>query len=391
MIGASPVRSRSIVYGVTVGSSAFTLLRGQLAWLKEQGWDVTLVATPDEAAKKTAEREGVGFHGISMSRRISPFADLKSLRQWITFLRQTKPDVINASTPKAGLLGHVAAWLTRVRRRVYIVRGLRLEGARGLLAGLLWAMERLSILLASDVVFVSRSLAEEAHRRRLIKPGAAWLIGEGSSNGIDSEGVARRVSEVDPGSLRASLGLPPDGFVVGFVGRIVTDKGVDTLIRAFLDHRLDSRARLLLIGPLEEPELEEPIERLGGRAVWLRWVDDVWGLLPAMDVLCLPSRREGLPTVVLESAAAGIPAIVSRATGAVESVIDGQTGVLIDVDDHRALVDAVNALVSDPDRLSQLGRAARERAVNSYAQERFWRGLSGILAGDVDPTLVRRI
>jgi glycosyltransferase involved in cell wall biosynthesis len=391
MTGNAPAAGRRIVYGVTVGTSAFTLLRGQLAWLKDQGWDVTLVASPDEAAERTAEREGVRFHGIDMSRRISPVADLTSLRRWVTFLRQAKPDVVNASTPKAGLLGHLAAWLTRVRRRIYVVRGLRLEGAHGPVAVVLWLMERLTIGLATDVVFVSASLAQEAQRRRLIKPGAAWIIGEGSSNGIDSDGVARRIARVDPRQLRASLGLAPDAFVVGFVGRVVTDKGVDTLVRAFGDPDLDPRARLLLIGPLEEPELEESIHSLGDRAVWLRWVDDVWGHLPALDVLCLPSRREGLPTVVLEAAAAGVPAIVSRATGAVESVVDGETGILIDVDDHSGLVKAVNALASDAHRPSALGSAARERAVLSFGQDRFWRGLHGILAGDVDPTLVRRI
>lgn len=389
--GSVSKAKREIVYGVTVGSSAFTLLRGQLAWFASKGWAVTLVASPDEAALKTAAREGVGFHAIPMSRSISPIMDLKSLWSWVSYLRRHCPEVVNASTPKAGLLGHFAAWLLRIRRRIYVVRGLRLEGTQGLMSVVLWAMERLTMTLATDVVFVSESLAQEAHRRGLIQPRRAWLIGDGSSNGIDSGAVASRVAEVDRPRLRKSLGLAGDAFVVGFVGRVVTDKGVDTLVDAFGDASLDPRARLLIIGPLEDPELEASIRKLGDLVVWVPWVDDVWGLLPAMDVLCLPSRREGFPTVVLEAAAAGIPAIVSTATGAIESVVDQKTGLLVEVGDVQALVRSISVLSSSPALVSGLGRAARERAVENFAPERIWEGLSSIFDGEVDPTLVRRI
>lgn len=120
-----------LVYGVTVTTTAAVLLRGQLGWMREHGWDVHVVASPSPEHDKIAEREGVTCHALPMNRSISVVDDLKALVAWIRLLRRLRPGVINVSTPKAGLLGAVAGWLLRVPRRVYLVRGLRLESEQG--------------------------------------------------------------------------------------------------------------------------------------------------------------------------------------------------------------------------------------------------------------------
>jgi glycosyltransferase involved in cell wall biosynthesis len=370
-----------VVYGVTSGISAYTLLRGQLAWMASQGMRVLLVSNPDDEAITAAEREGVEFRGIAMTRRISPLADLRALSGWLRLLSSARPQAVNASTPKAALLGHLASCLVGVPRRIYVVRGLRVEGASGIAGALLWLTERLTMALATDVVFVSVSLAAQAHRRRLIKPGRGWLVGAGSSNGVDAAAVSKRVISVDKARLRAELGIAPDAFVLGFVGRITGDKGVDTIVRAMRSPALNSATRFLVIGVIEDDALAVAIRALGDTVRVIPWTDDVWGHLPAMDVLCLPTRREGFPNVVLEAAAAGIPAIVTNATGAVDSVIDGETGYIIDIGDDRALVERLNELASAPDRLRELGTAARARVERDFAPERIWQGVHSITEG----------
>lgn len=375
-----------LVVGVTVGVSADLLLRGQLAWFRENGWDVTLVSSPDVQAQRAAARESVRLVGIPMERGISPLCDLVALVAWIRLLRSLRPGAVNVGTPKAALLGTFAAWLVRVPRRVYTVRGLRLEGAGGLMGKVLWAMEWLTIRAATDVLFVSPSLAAEVRRRGLPVAGKARLVGMGSSNGVDSEAVATRVAQVDRSNLRSVLGFGSGDFVVGVVGRISKDKGVDVVVRACRSADLDPRVRVLLVGSFEESQMCPESMVLPGRITHLEWTDDLWGILGALDALCLPTRREGFPNVVLEAGAAGLPVVTTRATGAIDSVIDGQTGYLIAVDDDVALVDRLNYLASDSKLAKRMGEAGRARVVRDFRQVDVWQGISDILSGNREAT-----
>lgn len=385
----STPRQKKIVYGVTVGASAYSLLRGQLRWLSDQGWEVILSTTPDEQATQSAIREGVALDGIAMTRRMSPVADLKALWGWIRLLRKHRPMVVNASTPKAGLLGCMAACLTRVPRRVYVVRGLRLEGSSGPAAVILWAIERLTMALATDIVFVSESLSQEAERRHLLSPSKSWVIGKGSSNGVDAAAIQARVAQVDRDELRSSLGIDRDDFVVGYVGRVAADKGISTLLAATKLTQHPS-LRLMIIGSTEDEELDREISSLGN-VVRIPWTKDVWGHLPAMDILSLPTLREGFPNVVLEAAAAGLPAVTTRATGAVDSVVEGVTGLLTDVNDAHHMAKLFDELARDPERVREMGEAARLRVKEHFTPESIWLGLLEIISKAQTPQLAKRL
>lgn len=383
--------NRRVVYGVTVGVSAYSLLRGQLRWLRAQGWDVTLVTTPDNAAGAAARREGVPLFPITMSRSITPLSDLRALFQWVLLLARNKPDAVNVSTPKAGLLGGLAAFIVGVPKRVYVMRGLRLEGSQRLLAKILWLSEWLTMQVATDVVFVSRSLAQEAASRGLLPREKSWIIGHGSSNGVDSAAVEARAAEVDKHDLRKRLGVSDDDFVVGFIGRVAQDKGIETLLSAMGSLPAVKPIRLLVIGPSEDEVLESRLSSLGEHLRRIPWTDDVWGHLPAIDVLCLPTLREGFPNVVLEAAAAGIPTITTRATGAIDSVVDGVTGLLVEVGDSATLARHILDLAEDPEKTARLGEAAKVRARSCFQPPTVWRGVSEILADVKTPTVATKI
>lgn len=371
-----------VLYGVTAGISAFSLLKGQLSWFARQGWDVVLATTPDPKAYAAAEREGTAFHPLPMSRSISLVSDLKALRGWVRLIGRLRPDVVNVGTPKASLLGSFAAFLRRVPKRIYVMRGLRLEGARGPMAAVLWLMERLTIACATDVIFVSRSLAAEAAGRGLGARRKGWIIGEGSSNGVDVDALRARAGGTDRAAVRAELGVEDDDFVVGFVGRIARDKGLDTLLRAFLVLAPSRNVRLLVVGGVEDEELAAQVRALGDRVVMTGDVDNVPHHLLAMDVLCLPTKREGFPNVVLEAGAMGLPVVTTRATGAVDSVIDGETGLLVDVDDHQGLAHALEKLHADPSAARAMGECALERVVRDFTPESVWQGVLAIMTND---------
>lgn len=381
---------RKLVVGVTVGISAHALLKGQLAWFNSNGWDVTLVSNPDELAKEAVRREQVSFFGIKMEREISIFKDLGSLFQWVKFLIKLRPDAVSVGTPKAALLGITAAWITRVPRRLYVVRGLRLEGLSGLRAAIQWIVEQITMRLATDVLYISNSLAEECRSRNLLFEKKAWLNGKGSSNGVDSKELQQNVRSIDRKGFRIQLGISDEQFVVGFVGRMNVDKGVDTLLKALKDPNLDDSVVALLVGPSEQSDLKREIQSLGGKVISIGWTDAVWKYLTVMDVLCFPSKREGFGNVVLEAASVGVPAITTTATGAIDTVIHEQTGYALGIGDSRGLVEKVNELCQDPSLVKLLGEAARSRAVADFQPIDVWSGLDEILTGSSSQRFARR-
>ena len=358
-------------YVVTDGVTAEKLLVGQLRALVERGHDVTVTAAPGPRLDAAARREGVRCLPVGMQREINPAADLRALLALVRLFRAERPDVVHASTPKAGLLATTAARLARVPGRVYLVRGLRLETTAGRARAVLRVTERAAAASATRVVAVSPSLARRLEDDGLVRRGQAEVLGAGSSNGVD----AGRFAGHDRASVRASLGLPGDVPVVGFVGRFTRDKGVAEIVDALgLLRARRPDVHLLLVGDHEpgDPVPDDVRAALDAdpRAVRPGFVDDVGPLYAAMDVLAFPSHREGFPNVPLEAAAAGVPVVASRATGCVDGVVDGVTGTLADVGDAPGLAAALARYLDDPALARAHGAAGRERVVRDFAPAR---------------------
>lgn len=380
LLSTRPRAKNRVLYGTTIGLSANRLLRGQLAYMRGAGWDVHVVSSPDRELSAAAEREAVKAHALPMRREISPLQDLHSLIRWLLLLLRLRPAITNVSTPKAALLGNIAAFATRVPRRIYVIRGLRLEGTSGALRRILTALEKLTIVLSTDLVAVSHSLSDVLREEGLVKPGRTiHVIGAGSSNGVDIEGVRSARDDAKKESLRDELGLT-GRTVIGYLGRLSADKGIDTLARAISQDALSTRTdwSLLCVGGAESEGVLEPLSDTGVHVVHVDHTQEPWKYLAIMDILCLPTRREGFPNVVLEAACLGIPTVTTDATGAVDSVIDEVTGYIVPVDDFAAMSSHLNSLVGDQRLRSQMGGAARERVEREFSNGTIWQGLHAL-------------
>lgn len=364
-------RTQVLLYGVTVPQTASTLLRGQLRYMRDAGWDVHLAVSPGRGTDLVRERESVEVHELPMAREIALKSDFKALRKWLRLLREVRPAVTNVSTPKAALLGSIASFIHRVPKRVYLVRGLRFENEQGVRRAILWAMERLTIALSTHTLVVSESLRDEMVAARLSKRHRLRIIGAGSSNGVQGEEIRRKVVAIDRDVVRAEMGIPQGTVVVCFVGRLAIDKGITDLTDALAAPEATG-IHLLSLGDTEDPEVVERLRTLGDRWHDQAWRDDVTPVLAASDVLCLPTYREGYPNVVLEASAAGLPVVTTNATGARDSVIDGKTGFIVDVGDSVALANRLTALAEDADLRLRLGEAAQRRAFTDFIPERIW-------------------
>ena len=371
-----PDRKRRILLGVTSDQS-IRLLDGFPDYLARQGWDVHVVSSAGHLSKALAARSGVSVHSIEMAREPSPVNDLRALVQWVRLLRRVRPDVTSVGTPKAGLLGGLAGWISRVPFRVYHLRGMRLEALTGVRRSLLAALERLSVRTAHRVLVVSPSLRDLSVSLGVLRPGKAVVLGDGSSNGVD---LARHVLTPQLSSrlaeLAGALGLAPSVPVIGFVGRLTEDKGTGVLADALaIVDAAGHDYQLLLVGGGDGASGDHQLARLRGngrRVAATGQVDDPEVYYHLMTFLCLPTLREGFPNVVLEAAASGRPSVTTDATGAVDSVVDGITGLIADAGSASSLAVALQAMLTDPGRAATMGAAARERAAELYSRERVW-------------------
>jgi glycosyltransferase involved in cell wall biosynthesis len=355
-----------IVVGITHSQTCLVLAE-RLRALRNAGFRVTLVSSPGELLDRTAAGEGVESVAIHMYRGPAPFADMVSLARLWWLLCRLKPDLVEFSTPKAGLLGNLAAWLCGVPRRIYMLRGLKLETSAGFKRRILLAAERLASACAHVVLCNSDSLRARALALGIAPATKLKLLGDGSSNGVDLE----RFSP-GPSDVRSRLGIQPEAFVVGFVGRLTRDKGLPELIEAF-DAILgvEPETQLLLVGWFDAAEdalsgeLRVRIES-HPNIHFTGFVDNTAPYYRAMDLMVLPTWREGFPNVVLEAAATGIPVITTESTGSRDSVLPELTGLLIPPGYPEAICESVLKLLRDPDRRRRMGHAARAWVLERY-------------------------
>lgn len=360
----------TILVGVTHAQTCL-VLGARLRALRNAGFHVLLLSSPGPLLDITAAREHVERIELSMQRSIAPVADLVSLYRLWRLIGKYRPDLVEFGTPKAGLLGTLAAWLRGVPRRVYMLRGLKLESTSGLKRRILLATERLAARCAHVVLCNSESLRAEALALRIAPRKKLRLLGEGSSNGVD-------VDRFSPGSstVREQLGIPHYVPVVGFAGRLTRDKGLPELCEAF-DMILcaEPSARLLLVGwfDVAEDALDSGLrERIlhHPQIYCTGFVPDTAPYYRAMDLFVLPTWREGFPNVVLEAAATGLPVVTTESTGARDSVLPEITGLLIPPGHPDAIYEAVMKLFRDPQRRECMGKAARAWILEHYVEAR---------------------
>jgi lipopolysaccharide/colanic/teichoic acid biosynthesis glycosyltransferase/glycosyltransferase involved in cell wall biosynthesis len=365
---------------------------GVLGHLRGAGFDSIMLSSPGANLFELSATERVASIVIPIEREIAPLHDLVSFWKLYRSICQVRPAIVDASTPKAGLLTGLAACLARVPCRVYTLRGLRLETASGMKRAILWVAEWLACACSHRVVCVSPSLRTRAIGLHLVSSEKAIVLGKGSG-GVDLKRFcpANRTS-AETAYLRSRLGIPAGATVVGFVGRFVKDKGIRQLVHAFQRLRgTYPELLLLLVGGFEPGDPVEPEVRcyIESETAIIRpgFVSDTAPYYPLMDVLALPTYREGFPGVPLEAQASGVPVVTTTATGAVDSIIDGVTGFLVPVGDTDALTNAIGKLLADPESRERMGKAGRDRMERDFHPEVIWDALVRLYRGLMEEKL----
>lgn len=364
---------------ITTVPDSLYFLANQVGYMKTRGFEVQALSSPGELLDKFAAQEDITVHAIEMPRRITPIQDIRSIFRLWQCIGQIQPQIVHSHTPKGGLLGMIAAWIARVPVRVYHIHGLPLMTAKGYKRLLLRWSEKLSCLLANQVFCVSHSIREVVVSEGLCPTAKVKVLLRGSINGVDAINRFNQanVGETNRQELCNQYDIPPDALVVGFVGRIVRDKGMAELVSAWKTLCKEfPKLHLLMVGDFEPqdpvpPEAEHSLKNDSRiHITGMAW--NTPQLYAAMDVLVLPTYREGFPVVPLEAAAMQLPIVATRIPGCIDAVQDGVTGTLIPPRNVEALVEAIRAYLQNPELRLQHGQAGRDRVLRDFRQEAIW-------------------
>lgn len=385
---------KKLIRITTVPISLDKLLGDQLRFMN-QYFEVTAISADEKELIKVAEKYGVKHFHVEMTRKITPLKDLAAIWKLYRFLRKEKPEMIHTHTPKAGLVGLMAGYLAQVPVRMHTVAGLPLLETAGIKRKVLNRVEWLTCRLATQVYPNSFGLKDIIIKEKISGPKKLKVIGNGSSNGININYFDdSQISELEKQQLRSKLGISERDFVFIFVGRLVKDKGINELVRAFsvlakgIKHAAEGDSqdehlavpKLLLVGPFEEdldPLLPETVEEIKTNAniFCLGFQQDVRPYFAVSDALVFPSYREGFPNVVLQAGAMDLPSIVTDINGCNEIIEEGKNGMVIPVKDTAALQQAMENMMRDTDLYHSMKVNSRPLIESRYRQEVVWHAL----------------
>ena len=377
---------KKLIRITTVPISFKVLLKGQLRFMASNGFDVKGVSSEGDELKEVIENEGIVMEAINMSRKITPFQDLKSLWEMWNFLRKEKPQIVHTHTPKAGIIGMLAARLAGVPHRLHTVAGLPLMEATGIKRKILNFVEKLTYSSATRVYPNSKGLYDFILQNNFTQSNKLKIIANGSSNGINTTFFSpAQVSEIERVTLREKLNIQPDDFVFVFVGRIVSDKGINELIKAFSELQTAKNneltgIKLLLVGDLEsdlDPLNPETLAEINQNKdiISVGFQQDVRPFFAISDALAFPSYREGFPNVVMQAGAMGLPSIVSDINGCNEIIVEGKNGLIIPPKNVEKLKEKMLTLAKDKNLYTKLKGNSRRMIENRYEQSVVWNAL----------------
>lgn len=308
----------------------------QFKYFKEKGYNMNVVCSPSEYLEDYAQKQGFEYIESPVNRSISISQDFGTIRNICKFIKKQRIDIVVGHTPKGGLLAMIAGWLMRVPNRIYVRHGLVYETSKGMKRFILMSVDRLASLCSTKVVCVSPSVLRRSIEEHLAPARKQIIWNKGTCNGVDT------VNHFNPAmivpakltDLKVKYGIKVDDFVIGYSGRLVKDKGIIELVRAFDKLKHADNCKLLLVGMFEVRDaLPQDIqERIlnDPRIVYTGFVNEgMEYFYSMMDIYVLASYREGFPTGVLEAQAMEKPVITTRVTGCCDSIIDGRTGFFV--------------------------------------------------------------
>lgn len=359
-----------IVFVSTIPATIYYFQKDVIRALQENGHSSIVISSENKwiSLAKIKQDIKIPYYKIPFSRKISPLKDILTLVKLYILFKKLQPDIVYYSTPKAALLASLASWCAGVKFRLYGHRGVFYCNLIGIRYNIFKFLDKFSCGCSHKVVVNSQSNITYLLKNYICNIKKMGLLCNGSSHGVDSK------MRFNPKYVKniPLKGIPSNCVIFGFIGRIESDKGIAELIKAwriFLTQCKD--ALLILVGPLSdswnsiENSLIEEIKN-ESTIILLPATDNVEEIYKKLDIFVFPSYREGFPNAVLEASAMGLPVITTNALGCVDSVVEGETGVVIPVQDIDELANAMIKMYENKSLREKMGINARTRVLNEF-------------------------
>lgn len=361
-----------ICYISTIADSVRAFLIPQLKYLAENGFDVTVICSPDDALQAELGYS-VRFIPVEIARGIYPLTLKKSISELRKIFIKNKFDIVQYLTPNASFVASIAAKMAKIKVRNYYQVGFRYLGAKGIFKQILKAIEKYTCKFSTHIECVSQSNVEFGIKEKLFTREKAYIIWNGSAGGVDLNRFNIKKREEWRKEIRQKLGYTDTDFVFGFIGRITKDKGINELLSAF--SQITSPAKLLVVGPAEGIDTLNQELYISAKAndniTFHGSVRDVEKYYSAVDVLVLPSYREGFGMVIIEAAAVGTPAIISDIPGPVDAVIPGKTAKLVKLKDANHLKNVMEEFLQSKELTKTMSKNAYEFVATHFDNREF--------------------
>lgn len=366
----------------------FAFMKGQPQRIRNLGWEPVIISSPSKALDQQLKAEGLKRITVPICRPISLWQDAKTFYQLCQIFRNDAPQFVLLSGPKAIFLGSMAAWISAVPRRIIIYHGMRQENMKGVMRYILDFCDKVSFACATNILTVSPSLHSLIVERNLTNNNNIQAIEPGSPNGIDVRFFSRTAEvELESKIVRHKLGISDDALIVGFVGRITEDKGIEDLYNAFiLLQKKFPTLCLVCVGPVEmlTPHGHRLLALMKeNKSIYLTgYVSNILPYLCLLKVHIFPSYREGFGLSVIEAGALGVPSVGYDITGVRDAISNNYTGKLVKKGNVFELVEAVSAYLANDKLCYQHGKNAVLRVTKDFSPEDIWLRYKGVLESD---------
>lgn len=351
----------------------------QFIYFNEKGYNLHVICSPSEQIKSYSSEKKFNYKEIPILRSFSIIQDIKSIFSICHYIKENSIDIVCGHTPKGALLSMIAAFVMGVPKRFYFRHGLVYETATGFKRKMLIWVDQMTSKLATQIICVSPSVSERSIEDRLNSKYKQNILSNGTCNGVDINRFSKLSILVSKQKqYKLETRIPENGFVIGFTGRLVRDKGIIILVEAFelLTKQYDN-LYLLLIGMFEERDVL-PVEIIktinkNSHIINTGFVQnsEIEYYYSLMDVFALPSYREGFPTSVLEASSMELPIITTKATGCIDSIIENETGVFIRHDSIE-LAKAIEGFILDKSKQVRFGISGRNFVSKYFDQRIIW-------------------
>lgn len=369
-----------MIHLIHISTRPITLhfLRGQTAYLRKRNFIVSAISSPTTSLSRSVQNKTVHYFPVFINETILPFLDCISIFKIYKILKKIKPTIVQTHTPKASLLGLCAARVAGIRVKIFQVHGLYSYSKQGMAKTFYILLEKITCAFSDKVFCVSHTLKKYMINNTICREDKIIVFGSGSIDGLDTQHFDPKLITKDAREkLKKKLRIPLDATVIGFVGRIVSDKGIDEIMASW--HLLKKKYPTTYLIFVGDTEKNDPLDaRIADETATdpqirvTHWVRDPRQYYAIMDLLLLPSYREGIPYSILEAQSMEVPVIASDISGNNEIIVHNVNGMLVSKRSSRELYNALVMYMQNPQLRKKHGKRGRKIISQKFKQAPLW-------------------